>query len=618
MVNQVDDVDMDDPVVSEIPVYLNHLQDPPYMCGEIYVLLNTLRPNQRPYGDQGQMTSVELDDENNRLKINYAMNPRAPTYDPDSIYNIRTHSLIAKPTAKDSSTPSYCIGILNEGVMNLVPVSALCNVRPNYDHVDTEAANRKSAAVAASSTQEESGNRSLTGKALHYQQLVRSLRSGNSQGSSNWKRLDCYDYDSVEAGDLLHEHVIVSTTTTTPTSAREQVKQLKLRELEFHEDDQEQYIVKLVSGTWGTDIGGSSSSATPSGESGTAATGGGTTDAFNQLNRFDFGRQVESIMKRFQVAKFEEIVAALPPNTRARYTENDIIGQLESCGICVQGNWVVSSYLSPHKAQLWDTRDAAILLLRAGRDVTVQALATFNNSPREDSEEILRNICLLDIQTNSWKLRIRPDEKFLTDHPDLVKRQESVSNSILARLKVKKEQQISGSTSALSSSSSTTNKAIPSEELALLGSKLSDHMSDIGSMKINEIIHHIQSEASGHYITESVALEVLRVIKAIMVRDRWALESRLKNSDPESERLRAIVISLFRDRDAITKFDILQEFSKTEKRACDLSDHDIRRVIKEFALNERGYWVFNGQMIAERRKSDDKNSLFKTEDLVDS
>jgi hypothetical protein len=240
----------------------------------------------------------------------------------------------------------------------------------------------------------------------------------------------------------------------------------------------------------------------------------------------------------------------------------------------------------------------------------VQALATFNNSSREESEEILRNICLVDIQTNSWKLRLRPDENFIANHPDVIKRQESVSNSILSRLKIKKEQK-------LSTPDASTDRAITSEELQVLGAKLRDHMSDKGSLKIAEIVHYVQSLSSGHYITESVALEILRLMEAIMVRDRWALSANwLKNSDQESLRLRAIVIELFRDKDAITKSDLLASFTRAEKRQCELSDHDIRRVIKEFAINERGYWVFNGEMIAERRKKDG-NGLFKTEDLVD-
>lgn len=62
-------VDCDDPVIGEIPVFLNHLQDPPNLCGEIYVLLNTLRQQDRPYGDQGQISSVQFDEANRRLRM---------------------------------------------------------------------------------------------------------------------------------------------------------------------------------------------------------------------------------------------------------------------------------------------------------------------------------------------------------------------------------------------------------------------------------------------------------------------------------------------------------------------------------------------------------------------
>lgn len=588
-----DDVDMDDPVETEIPVYLNHIQDPPHICGEIHVLLHSLRPTARPYGDQGQLNSVEYEEGTESLRINYSLNSRSDTYDSGAQFMIKDHSLISKPVPRDASSPSYCMGILKDGILTLVPVKAMSNVRPAFDHVDSEAAQRRSAATlvpqnGAEESQSTDPSKPLTGKALHYQQLVRSLKIATS-----WRRLDCYDYDSVEAADIFHEHIL------TDPNASQPWKQLKLRNLEFFPTTTDhQYLLKLASGSWGSSVTDSSTE-----ESSTADNIG-----FASLNRLDFARQIESVMKRMQIASFSEIFSVLPANTRAKYSETDVLSQLETCAFCVQGNWVVLSHLSPHKPQLWDTRDAALLLLRAGREVTFQALASFNNSSKDDSEEILRNLCNLDIQTNGWKLKLKPDDSFIAQHPDVIKRQESVSNAILGRLKFKKEQV------KTASGESVSRQQISEEELDVLGKKLHEKLTDSGSMKISDIVHFVQSVSSGHYITEPIALEILRRISAIILRDRWAVGGGRPSGDlPDAATLRDVVMQMYRSRDALSKPEILSEFEKIVQRKCELSDHDVRRVIKEFAMNERGYWVFNGEPIAERRNV--KSGIIKAEDL---
>ena len=587
---------MDDPVETEIPVYLNHIQDPPHICGEIHVLLHSLRPSGRPYGDQGQLNSVEYEEETESLRINYSLNPRSETYDSGAPFTLRGHSLISRPVPRDVSSSSYCMGVLKDGILTLVPVKAMSNVRPSFDHVDTEAAQRRSAATlvpqnSGEESQSADPSKPLTGKALHYQQLVRSLKSTSTSTASSWRRLDCYDYDSVEAADIFHEHIL------TDMKASQPWKELKLRNLEFFPTTKDhQYLLKLASGSWGV-------SATESSEDSTSQDPG-----FASLNRLDFSRQIESVMKRMQIASFTEILSVLPANTRAKYSESDVLGQLENCAFCVQGNWVVLSHLSSHKPQLWDTRDAALLLLRAGREVTIQALASFNNSSKQDSEEILRNLCNLDIQTNGWKFKLKPDEQFMAENSELMKRQESVSNAILGRLKVKKEQVKTGESGAVS------RQQISEDELEVMGKKLFEKLSDSGSMKITDIVHFIQSVSSGHYITEPIALEILRRINAIILRDRWAVGGGRPGDLPDASTLRDVVMQMYRVRDSLSKPEILAEFENIVRRKCDLSDHDVRRVIKEFAINERGYWVFNGEPIAERRGANVKG-LVKAEDL---
>jgi hypothetical protein len=555
------DVDMtdeeDDPVIAEYPVFLNRLQDPPAMSGEIYLFLNTLRPNDRPYGDQGHLSSVELDDDNNRIRLKYAMNSLAATYDADSVHNMREHTLVARPVPCDSQTSgTHCIGILNAGVISLIPVTALCTVRPDLSHVDEEAASRKMN-VDQPPVVPGQPKPVLTGKALHYQQLVQSLSN-----IPKWKRLDWYDYDSVEAADLINEHVLVSDSG---------------RKLDFSAGTQDEYL-RLLS---------SSQQDRPA------------SSDLHQLSRLDFSKQVERILKQHDIIRFEDILAQLPPNSRARYSESDVLDQLESAAICVQGNWVIMSHLTSHRPQLWDTRDALLLLLQAAkREITIQLLSSISGLGKEDIEEILHPLCLLDLLTNTWKPRVKPDDTFQAVHPDVIKRQEIVTNSIVNRLKSKKE------TKESPSESKSSTAAIPASSWTILSEKVRSKLISEGTFTSDEIRQFLQSLSRDHFITESTTLELLRQVNAVPIRDRWA-SGVPDPRNPDLDNLRRILMTLYRDRDALSKSEILAAFT-----SCQLSDHDLRKLIKEFAQNEKGMWVFRGEPIAERKVKKEENGIF--------
>jgi hypothetical protein len=560
----------DDPVVKEIPVFLNRLHDPPHMCGEVYVMLDTMRPLSRPYGDQGQLTSVELDDENSRIRINYSLNTRTDTYDPVSAHPLRKHSLVGKPMPRDDFSGTYCMGIMSEGVMTLVPVTSICTMRPSFDHVDEEASSRKTGLLTKSEEGGSNEAKPLTGKALHYQQLVKSVKANKS----HWRTLDHYDYDSVEAADLLHEHILVSTLDRSHGD-RQHLHDLKTRELEFVSGTQGEYLTALTSGR------------------SKASTIESAVVDQTELSRLEFGRQVEAIMKRCQVLRFSDLLNSLPANTRARYSPVDIVAQLDHCALLIQGNWVVLSHLSGLRPQLWDTRDALLILLHADREVTVQLLSGINNLGKDDIEELLRTVCSLDLLTNTWKLKLREDKEYIQSHPDIVQRHSAIANSIIQRLKAKKERSSSSSSGQVTAGS---GKAFTAEETRAMMEIARSKLIDFGASTTDEIRQAIQAQTRDHFVSDSSALEILRLVEAVPVRDRWAANSRGKD-----DVLRFELISLYKDRDALTKPEIVAAFNKVLGRVCDLTDHDLRKLIKEFARNEKGYWVFNGEPIAERR-----------------
>jgi hypothetical protein len=243
---------------------------------------------------------------------------------------------------------------------------------------------------------------------------------------------------------------------------------------------------------------------------------------------------------------------------------------------------------------MWDTRDAMLVLLHSGREVNFQTLSGISGLPKEDLEEIVRHVCALDVITNSYRLKVKRDQEFVTEHPDIVKKHEAAVQSMIARLKAKKAQAARPVDSAESTASTFTK-----DEIEAMSETAKSKLMDSGALTTDEIRQALQASTRDHFVSEAAALEILRVLQAIPVRERWALPSRGGSGDIDT--LRLALIGMYRDRDALTKSEILHAFNEALGTTCDLSDHDLRKLIKEFASNDRGYWVFNGTMIAERR-----------------
>ena len=517
------DVDMrvsaeDDPVVSELPVYLNRMHDPPFMCGEIYALLNSLRPADRSYGDQGEMRSVELDDARRRVRINYSVSSVSGDYDDNSTYSLSEHALIGIP--RDSTSATYCMGVLGETGLTLVPITAVCAMRPGFAHVDAEVALRKGPV-------EEEAPRSLTGKALYYQDLARSLRRSDAA----WRSLDFYAVSSPEASDLFDQYITPSTDHCVSF------------ERSF---STEEYLVELATASASPDA------------------------AASAVSRLDFGRQVETIMKQVCAVRFSDFVLMLPPNTRAKHSETDILNKLELVSIMVNGVWILHSNLTTHRPHLWDTRDALLLLLHAGRDITVQTLSAIAQLGREEIEEILLPICQLDILSNTWKLKVKSDEQFVRAWPQIARQQDAAIAALIAKLKRAKMTR-------------GVDKHVMDVRPILI---------DSGALTTEEVRAALQTGSRDHFVSEAAALEALRAAGAVPLRERWVLPDR--TGVPGMDAFRVALMDLFQTRDTIDAKDMPTGFAGAE----------LRRLVKEFANpGPNGTWVFKGDSIAPKLES---------------
>eukprot|EP01053_Blabericola_migrator_P009749 Blabericola_migrator_1__9748@NODE_533_length_7781_cov_67_029168_g406_i0_p2_GENE_NODE_533_length_7781_cov_67_029168_g406_i0NODE_533_length_7781_cov_67_029168_g406_i0_p2_ORF_typecomplete_len688_score149_42Sin_N/PF04801_13/9_7e37AAA_25/PF13481_6/1e04AAA_25/PF13481_6/0_0094EFhand_13/PF17958_1/8_1EFhand_13/PF17958_1/6_4_NODE_533_length_7781_cov_67_029168_g406_i0292092 len=145
----------DDPIVREIPVYLNRLDN---QEADFYVLQYPLRPVYRPYGDHGQLRLIQRRPESKRLKFTYALNVEGAQFDEGAKAQI--NSLLALKAdnklspkdeeeldalslhrldstyAKNEGQCEYAMGFMADDAFFLTPVSRVLQFRPDFGYID--------------------------------------------------------------------------------------------------------------------------------------------------------------------------------------------------------------------------------------------------------------------------------------------------------------------------------------------------------------------------------------------------------------------------------------------------------------------------------------------------
>lgn len=163
--------DDEDPIVREIDVYINRLED--QKC-DFYLLQYPLRPAYRPYGDHGQLNRIRRRPETKRLELTYALNVNGPQFNPsakalvDSFRSMEEEGKLS-PSAKVELEAllqhkmqsvaaradegcEYGLAFMRKGRLYIVPASRLLQFRPDFSHQDELAAMHKARAQAATAT----------------------------------------------------------------------------------------------------------------------------------------------------------------------------------------------------------------------------------------------------------------------------------------------------------------------------------------------------------------------------------------------------------------------------------------------------------------------------------
>ena len=146
----------DDEVVLDVPVYMNHLNhEESAFVGQLYLLQYPLRPNYRPYGDQGNLKGVEMRPSQRKLRVAYDL-CEGENFDESAVEN-KLNTQWLQTSVVDNPSTSYCVGVFHNNQMILSPITSVNQLRPDFKHIDENRGeqNASGAGVAIKSPGEE-------------------------------------------------------------------------------------------------------------------------------------------------------------------------------------------------------------------------------------------------------------------------------------------------------------------------------------------------------------------------------------------------------------------------------------------------------------------------------
>ena len=109
----------------------------------MYLFQYPMRPNNRFYGDQGQLTSVLLNKTNNsNVKIEYSIEAKNQKGVDFQISDNKSYNQVLNGQSIGLNT-NYCVGSFKDNALHLNPVSHVLQFRPEFGVLDENNQNRK-------------------------------------------------------------------------------------------------------------------------------------------------------------------------------------------------------------------------------------------------------------------------------------------------------------------------------------------------------------------------------------------------------------------------------------------------------------------------------------------
>eukprot|EP00923_Selenidium_pygospionis_P036541 GHVN01064073.1.p1 GENE.GHVN01064073.1~~GHVN01064073.1.p1 ORF type:complete len:828 (+),score=200.05 GHVN01064073.1:241-2724(+) len=331
------------------------------------------------------------------------------------------------------------------------------------------------------------------------------------------------------------------------------------------------------------------------------------------LAKLTIDEQVIRILKFRHVETYSVIKSLLA----RRLSDDELIRILKSVAVALFGNWVCKSSEVVHGFDIV-CRDLILLTLRAKmmqnpiQGLQKQAIIDLVDIPGDRVKELLEQVAeYRRAEPFGWVLKKRPDTQFISDHPDTHKHAEEWwkmrQDQIVKEIKLRKQRkaQLAASGGAAKPPIDHTRLTRCVEHILLTEGGLSltllipavkkFDVSTIMGVNSDLLSSNANSHTSGvsefSDMTETDLTDCLTPI-AVEIGNLWVLR---QIGNPHLDEYRSVLISLFRRYvKPLSKAEVLAAFKEQLRKPFDLPDFQFRKLIREFAKNVSGSWVFKG------------------------
>ncbi|OEH75951.1 SIN-like domain-containing protein [Cyclospora cayetanensis] len=312
--------------------------------------------------------------------------------------------------------------------------------------------------------------------------------------------------------------------------------------------------------------------------------------SYAALHRLPLDQQVFRIMKQLHLASHATVKRLLAIPTE----EQQLLQQLLQQCSQVQGNWCLKSSLACSSTYEATCRDLLLALLirdaqqqQNGTGIAKEAFRAATRLPPETTDELLTQVAVC--ASSSWRLKLPPDEAFLSAHPKVAAHfaafWENRLKEVVKEVHAKRE-------AAESQANGRSTGATTPAQLQLAARGVKAILCEFGGLSLTEIRDKlVETSDELKTLTDDELKHVLRGI-ALHVQGIWVLNSL---GNPQIDEFRSALIRVFSSSSPPkTKSQIIQAIEADLQRRVSLPDFALRKLLREFAKNENGMWIFKG------------------------
>ncbi|KAH0485340.1 MAG: uncharacterized protein KVP18_003901 [Porospora cf. gigantea A] len=622
---------MDDPVVKEIDVYLNRVEN-----GSMYLLQFPLRPIYRPYGDQGQLSEIAYRPNQKQLRMKYNLHMDTAAFDSSRRLDFDeapTHILASQEAVSGGFNPvtgqggflgpafesqaSYALGVMRDGKLYLTPTDHIQQFRPVLEEPQKVEKDKKK--------QEQQKEEAETAEVSRRDRLNQWVLKQQQDGEP-WKRLDAhYEMDTPEAHEVLEmftsfpieevEYPELSSDNDQPDAIMDMLTDHK------ESDDRGPYI-KIVRKPGCPEVPPIDFASDPTAylsvlcESTTAqAQVSSGPLSFFSLMKLSLDDQIRTILSIRQVESFGGLKALLTTSVE----DSKLVDAISRQADMMFGNFVLHSSLAfpggehasdfalANAAYQAGCRDLMLALLSNGQPIVREKLKSnkmFSELSMEGVNLILSQIAVF--SDNAWRFK-KPHDKALEERwpsvaaasRDKFNSQEGVQRMRGTLEAAKNGLKLCSTRTADSASAGTASRvatATGAFNMATGLEKLRNSVEKVlkanGCLTLEEVCPLVSRDLGTEMQEKDISLVVNAVAEEI-TGGLWAVR---RLGEPALDTYRKILISLFRASPdtKYSKKELISIFVKHTKKPYSLPDHQLRRLLRELAYNKAGYWSFKG------------------------